>query len=130
MVKRIVCSAAGFLIILVSVMLLGTTAFAENNTINTITDVSGYTATLYFSDWVDGGVVLKNVKPVIESADTLVAASKLEYIRVPVFKGNIYSKNGDELDLDSLAWYVDADIKFVAAHLADGSYRIIYIVTQ
>lgn len=129
MVKRMVCLAAGIIIILSSIMISPTEVFADDED-NTIVGLSGYTAVLFLSDWVDEGVVLKNVKPVLESPETLSVASQLEYTEIPTFAGNIYSKSGEELDLNSLAWYLDMNVKFVAAHLADGSYRIVYLVTQ
>lgn len=129
MVKRIACLAAGLMIILSSIMLTDTVVLADEED-NMIIGLSGYTATLYLSDWVDEAVVLTNVKPVLESPETLAVASQLEYTGVSTFSGNIYSKTGAELDLNSLAWYLDMNVRFVAAHLADGSYRIIYMVTQ
>lgn len=104
-------------------------AFADGE-IPTVIDVTGYTAKLYLADWVDGGVVLKDVKPLVVSPETQNVAAKLEYSSISIFEGNIYSKNGAELDLTSLAWYLDMDVKFMTAHLSDGSYRIIYLVTQ
>lgn len=129
MVKRMVCLAAGIIIILSSIMISPAEVFADDED-NTIVGLSGYTAVLFLSDWVDEGVVLKNVKPALESPETLSVASQLEYTEIPTFAGNIYSKSGEELDLNSLAWYLDMNVKFVAAHLADGSYRIVYLVTQ
>ncbi len=120
---KIICLTAAL------VLLTGFSAFADDN-IPTITDVSGYTAELYLSDWADGGVVLKNVKPIAETPETAAVAAQLEYSEVSVFEGNIYSKTGAELDLSSLAWYLDMNVKFVAAHLSNGGYRIIYLVTQ
>lgn len=129
MVKRMVCLAAGIIIILSSIMISPAEVFADDED-NTIVGLSGYTAVLFLSDWVDEGVVLKNVKPALESPETLSVASQLEYTEIPTFAGNIYSKSGEELDLNSLAWYLDMNVKFVVAHLADGSYRIVYLVTQ
>ena len=123
-VKRIACLAA-VLLLLVS----GMTAFADDN-IRTVTGLSGYIGRLYLSDWDGGGIVLTNVKPVIETPETLAVAAQLEYNEIPVFEGNIYSKDGSELDLNSLAWYLDMNVKVVAAHLDDGSYRLVYVVTQ
>lgn len=109
-------------------MLTGVTASAAD--VPTIESADGYTASLYLSDWVDGGVVLRGIKPVKESPETLAAAKKLEYTEIPIFEGNIYDKNGKQLDLESLAWYLDMEVKFVAAALDNDSYRIIYLVTQ
>lgn len=111
------------------VIMPGISAFADAEA-PSVTNVTGYTAKLYLSDWVGGGVVLKDVKPLAVSPETQSTASKLEYSSVPIFEGNIYSKSGAELDLTSLAWYLDMDVKFMTAHLSDGSYRIIYLVTQ
>lgn len=123
MVKRIVCLAA-------AVLLSAQTAVFAFDDGRTITAVAGYTANLYLSDWTDGSIVLKNVKPVVESPQNLVMAAELEYTKVPAFEGNMYSKDGKELDFTSLSWYLDMNVNIVAAHLADGSYRIICVAVR
>lgn len=98
--------------------------------VESITSVMGFSATLYLSDWVDQSVIMTNVKPVLVSNDSTAAAKEIEYNAIPAFSGNIFTKSGDELDLSSLAWYVDTEVRFVAARLDSGEYRIINILTR
>lgn len=98
--------------------------------VESITSVMGFSATLYLSDWVDQSVIMTNVKPVLVSNDSAAAAKEIEYNAIPAFSGNIFTKSGDELDLSSLAWYVDTEVRFVAARLDSGEYRIINILTR
>lgn len=102
-------------------------AFDENKI---ITSLSSYTGVLFLSDWKDEGIVLKNVKPVVANDENTAIASQLEYTEIPAFGGNIKNGNsGEELDLSSLAWFLDMNVKVTVATLADGSYRIISVIT-
>lgn len=100
------------------------------NTASTIEYVMGFSGTLYLSDWIDGVVIIKDIKPVLNSTEALSAASYMEYNTISAFEDNIYTKSGAELDLSSLAWYIDTEIKFVAAKLSNGEYRIINILVK
>lgn len=124
--KRIVCIAVCIILVLSVVSPLA--AFADEG--NTIVEVMGFTGSLYLSDWVDNSVIMKEVKPVVESAETLAAAAELEYNAISAFAGNIYAKNGTALDLSSLAWYIDTNVKFVVVRLSGGGYRVVRIVVQ
>lgn len=123
--KKIVC-----MIVAATIMLTAVTGFAvEDDKI--ITDVYSFTGTLYLSDWVDGGIILTDVKPLLETEAGTSAAAMLEYTEVSAFDGNVINgTNGDELDLVSLAWFLDMEVQVVAARLADGGLRIISIVTK
>ena len=109
---------AGLLIAaLIIVSAMPAFAFDENKI---ITNLSSYTGVLFLSDWKDEGIVLKNVKPVIV----------LEYTEIPAFGGNIKNgSNGEELDLSSLAWFLDMNVKVTVATLAGGGYRIVSVTT-
>lgn len=124
--KRIVCIAVCIILVLSVVSPLA--AFADEA--NTIVEIMGFTGTLYLSDWIDNSVIVKDVKPVAESAAALAAAADLEYNAIPAFAGNIYDKNGTELDLSSLAWYIDTSVKFIVVRLSGGGYRVVRIVVQ
>lgn len=102
-------------------------AFDENKI---ITNLSSYTGILFLSDWKDEGIVLKNVKPVIVNDENTAIAAQLEYTEIPAFEGNIKNgSNGEELDLSSLAWFLDMNVKVTVATLADGGYRIVSVTT-
>lgn len=91
-----------------------------------ITEVTVLKGKLYLSDWNDDEIILTKVRP-IKSGDTAgtAAASALEYTAVPVFDSNIWDgRNGSELDLRSLAWFLDMDVRITAVKLADGTYRV------
>lgn len=95
-----------------------------------ITDVSILNAKLYLSDWNDNEVILTKVRP-IRAADTAgtEASKALEYTAVPAFDGNVWDarEGGAELDLKSLAWFLDMNVRVTAVKLADGTYRIEHI---
>ena len=119
--KKLIC------MILLAAALLPVQAYAIEDS-KVITDVASLSANLYLSDWNDNEVVLKNVKAV--NTDDWVAnaaAPALEYTAVPSHYSNVWGKDGAELDLKSLAWYLDMDVQVTVAKLADGTYRIIYI---
>lgn len=102
-------------------------AFDENKI---ITNLYSYTGILFLSDWKDEGIVLKNVKPVIVNDENTAIAAQLEYTEIPAFEGNIKNgSNGEELDLSSLAWFLDMNVKVTVATLADGGYRIVSVTT-
>lgn len=95
-----------------------------------ITNVSAYTGTLFLSDWKDDSIILTNVKPLIETYEGNVIAGMLEYNEVSAFNQNVWNgSNGEELDLSSLAWFVDMDVKVVVAEMASGDIRVIHIST-
>ena len=78
----------------------------------------------------DEGIVLKNVKPVIVNEENTAIAAQLEYTEIPAFGGNIKNgSNGEELDLSSLAWFLDMNVKVTVATLAGGGYRIVSVTT-
>ena len=95
-----------------------------------ITDISVLNAKLYLSDWNDNEIILTKVRP-IRAADTVgtEASKALEYTAVPAFDKNVWDGRGDgaELDLKSLAWFLDMDVQIIAVKLADGTYRIEHI---
>lgn len=119
---------AGLLIAaLIIVSAMPAFAFDENKI---ITNLSSYTGVLFLSDWKDEGIVLKNVKPVIENDENTAIAAQLEYTETPAFGGNIKNgNNGEELDLSSLAWFLDMNVKVTVATLAGGGYRIVSVTT-
>lgn len=119
---------AGLLIAaLIIVSAMPAFAFDENKI---ITNLSSYTGVLFLSDWKDEGIVLKNVKPVIVNEENTAIAAQLEYTEIPAFGGNIKNgSNGEELDLCSLAWFLDMNVKVTVATLAGGGYRIVSITT-
>lgn len=119
---------AGLLIAaLIIVSAMPVFAFDENKI---ITNLSSYTGILFLSDWRDEGIVLKNVKPIIENEENTAIAAQLEYTEIPTFGGNIKNgSNGEELDLSSLAWFLDMNVKVTVATLADGGYRIVSVTT-
>lgn len=98
-----------------------------------ITEVSELSGKLYLSDWNDNELILTHVRPV-RAADTAgtAAAAALEYTAVPAFYGNVWNgSDGSELDLKSLAWFLDMNVRITAVKLADGTYRVERItVTQ
>lgn len=94
-----------------------------------VKSVSLYTGTLFLSDWESGSLILQNVKPVLVNDETTAVASKLEYTEVPTFEGNIsVEKTGELLDLNSLSWFLDMNVRFVVAKLGDNSLKIISVV--
>lgn len=96
-----------------------------------VTEVTLCTGTLYLSDWEDEQVVLKDVTPVSDADNSAAVAAELEYTAVPAFNDNIRNGNdGSEMDFKSLAWFLDMKVQVTAARLADGSLRIIQIVTK
>ncbi len=92
-----------------------------------ITDVSILNAKLYLSDWNDNEVILTKVRP-IRAADTVgtEASKALEYTAVPAFDRNVWDarEGGSELDLKSLAWFLDMDVRVTTVKLVDGTYRV------
>ncbi len=95
-----------------------------------VTDISMYSANLFLSDWEYGGVVLKNVTPYIADENTNALAAELEYNEVTAFDGNIVDgSSGAVLDLESLAWYLDMDVRITAARHTSGDIRIKSIIT-
>ena len=95
-----------------------------------VTEVSMLNATLYLSDWNDNEVILTKIRP-IRAADTAgtEASKALEYTAVPAFDRNVWDarEGGSELDLKSLAWFLDMDVQIIAVKLADGTYRVEHI---
>ncbi len=95
-----------------------------------ITETAVLNGKLYLSDWNENEVILTKLRP-IRAADTIgtAAAAALEYTAVPAFAGNIWDgrENGSELDLKSLAWFLDMDVRIIAVKLADGTYRVEHI---
>ncbi len=123
--KKIVC-----MIVAVTIMLTAVTGFAAEED-KIITDVYSFTGTLYLSDWIDGGIILTGVKPLLETEDSVSAASMLEYTEVSAFDGNVINgASGEQLDLVSLAWFLDMEVQVVAARLAGGGLRIMSIITK
>ena len=112
---------AGLLIAaLIIVSAMPAFAFDENKI---ITNLSSYTGVLFLSDW-------KDVKPVIVNEENTAIAAQLEYTEIPAFGGNIKNgSNGEELDLSSLAWFLDMNAKVTVATLAGGGYRIVSVTT-
>lgn len=93
-----------------------------------ITNVAVYTGTLYLSDMVENKIILKNVKPVIEDEHTLQVAADIEYTATDLFADNIYNDKGEQLDPESLNWYLDMDVKVVVAEMNIG-YKVMSVVT-
>ncbi len=95
-----------------------------------ITDTAVLRGKLYLSDWNDNEIILTKVRP-IRAADTVgtAAAAALEYTAVPAFDRNVWDgrDGGSELDLKSLAWFLDMDVQIIAVKLADGTYRVEHI---
>lgn len=124
--KKLTVCVLVFLII--SAQLLSAFALDENRL---ITDVYRCSGSLYLSDWKSGSVVLKDVKPLTEGDSAAAAAGQLEYTEIPAFDGNIRSgATGEELDLSSLAWFLDMEVEVTVASLAGGELRIISVVTK
>ena len=96
-----------------------------------IEDVSAFTGKLYLSDFVDYGVVLKDVKPLCEGEKYKAYAKALEYNEIGTYKDNIISRSSKkELDINSLAWYLDMEVKVIAAKMHDGNFRILMVETK
>ena len=93
-----------------------------------ITNVAVYTGTLYLSDMVENKIILKNVKPVVEDEHTLQVAADIEYTATDLFADNIYNDKGEQLDPESLNWYLDMDVKVVVAEMNIG-YKVMSVVT-
>ena len=93
-----------------------------------ITNVAVYTGTLYLSDMVENKIILKNVKPVIEDEHTLQVAADIEYTATDLFADNIYNDKGEQLDPESLNWYLDMEVKVVIAEMNIG-YKVMSVVT-
>lgn len=93
-----------------------------------ITNVAVYTGTLYLSDMVENKIILKNVKPVIEDEHTLQVAADIEYTATDLFADNIYNDKGEQLDPESLNWYLDMEVKVVVAEMNIG-YKVMSVVT-
>ena len=93
-----------------------------------ITNVAVYTGTLYLSDMVENKIILKNVKPVIEDERTLQVAADIEYTATDLFADNIYNDKGEQLDPESLNWYLDMEVKVVVAEMNIG-YKVMSVVT-
>lgn len=95
-----------------------------------ITDTAVLRGKLYLSDWNDNEIILTKVRP-IRAADTVgtEASKALEYTAVPAFDRNVWDSRdgGSELDLKSLAWFLDMDVQIIAVKLADGTYRVEHI---
>ena len=95
-----------------------------------VTDLWVYTGNLYLSDWENGSIVVKDVKPVSQGEAAIAAAAEIEYTEVPAFDGNIRSAGGDWLDLKSLSWFLDMDVRLTVARLSGGELRVFSIVTE
>ncbi len=122
--KALICSA------LIAAAMLPISAYALEDG-KFVTEVYSFTGTLYLSDWEDEQVVLKDVTPVSDTDNSAAAAAELEYTAAPAFNDNISNgSDGSEMDLKSLAWFLDMKVQVTAARLADGSLRIIQIVTK
>ncbi len=93
-----------------------------------ITNVAVYTGTLYLSDMVENKIILKNVKPVVEDEHTLQVAADIEYTATDLFADNIYNDKGEQLDPESLNWYLDMEVKVVIAEMNIG-YKVMSVVT-
>lgn len=93
-----------------------------------ITNVAVYTGTLYLSDMVENKIILKNVKPVVEDEHTLQVAADIEYTATDLFADNIYNDKGEQLDPESLNWYLDMEVKVVVAEMNIG-YKVMSVVT-
>ncbi len=94
-----------------------------------ITNVAVYTGTLYLSDMVENKIILKNVKPVIEDEHTLQVAADIEYTATDLFADNIYNDKGEQLDPESLNWYLDMEVKVVVAEMNVG-YKVMSVITM
>ena len=77
---------------------------------------------------VENKIILKNVKPVIEDEHTLQVAADIEYTATDLFADNIYNDKGEQLDPESLNWYLDMEVKVVVAEMNIG-YKVMSVVT-
>lgn len=119
----------GLMVAVVLLTLNAMPAFAVADS-KIVKSVSVHTGTLFLSDWESGSLVLQNVKPVLVNDETTGIASQLEYTAIPTFEGNILvEKTGELLDLSSLSWYLDMNVRVIVARLGDDSLRIISVVT-
>ena len=74
--------------------------------------------------------ILTEQGAVIVNEENTAIAAQLEYTEIPAFGGNIKNgSNGEELDLSSLAWFLDMNVKVTVATLAGGGYRIVSVTT-
>lgn len=112
-------------ILICAVIVFSGSVFAEENTA-VFHDFKMYTGTVWLLDDEDSSVILKNVRTKNTFGREEIVM-ELEYTKVPIIAGNVFSAEGEALSVEQVNTYLlDSKVTFIAAQNESG-YKVLYM---